>query len=262
MYELTKVEVKKISSAYSYEYMKFFRDIKNTIKNENLDLTIAQYIKENNLVFEGQKYLDDGIEFRKGYKYIVYALTKPNCNKIYIGITSISLQYRYSEHLKQAKTFNKILTKLNNNEVLSDFENGCLIAQNKNLWFNKSVDMNLVMLTDNFDDEKTVINYFKNNQDYELLNEYHYETFNEPERAYQKLLEKAKIYRSQEVNIEKARIYNQQPHIKEYKNNYQKTSQHAKQYRSEYYKYYNKAKKLGMTVEEYKKSLNNGNNNL
>lgn len=259
MYELKKIEVTKNTSSYCYEYTKFFRDIKNIIKRDNLDISIANYIKENNLEYTGQKYLDDGNEFREGYKYIVYALTKPNCNKIYIGITSISLQYRYSEHLKQSKTFRKILIKVNNNEPLTEFENGCFIAHNKNMWFDKLVDINLVKLTDDINDEKIIIDFYKKHPDYELLNEYQYDTFNDPEGAYQKLLEKAKIYRSQEVNIEKARIYNQQEHIKEYKKNYQKTSQHAKEYRSEYYKYYNKAKKLGMSVEQYKKSLNNGN---
>jgi hypothetical protein len=55
-----------------------------------------------------------------------------------------------------------------------------------------------------------------------------------------------------ENNADDIRVYNSQPHKKQARNHYQKTSQHAKKYRQGFYKYYYKAKQEGLTVKEYK----------
>ena len=162
--------------------------------------------------------------------YSIYKITKPNSNGIYIGRTKQKLKNRLYHHRGASKQ-----------------------TKNKNLkvyqWFDKTCQIELIELTDNKERETEIIKQYVENPNYEVMNMYVGGITDTPEYR--------KMY--YETNIEKIKEFHKQPEMLEKKNHYQKTSQHAKKYRSEYYKWYYKAKKLGMTVEEYKKSLNNGN---
>ncbi len=221
MYKFTYYELPKVKTCDSTEYKNFYKPYRPIAKS--LGMTTAEYLKENNIVFTGEKLKYPGHEFRKGYKYIVYALTKQGTNLLYIGITSHSLEWRYSQHLRE------------------------VIIQN----FDDSWDMNFIKLTDDIDDEKYAIYHYLNDSRYIVINKVVYGKLTDPE-----FYNRIKEYNSRPEIIERTRIYHQQEHIKKYKNNYQKTSPHAKEYRTDYYKYYNKAKLEGITVKQYKLKYN------
>ena len=225
MYEFTYYEVPKVKTCDSTEYRNFHKTYREISKK--FGMTTQEYIKQNNIVFTGEKLKYPGHEFRQGKKYIVYALTKPGTNLLYIGMTSHSLEWRYSLHLKR--------------NLIEDFDT--------------SWDMNFIMLSDNIDDEKYIIYHYLNNPNYNVINKVIYESTNDPdfdEKFKQKMVE----YRKQPETIEKSKIYNSQPIRKKQRNDYQKNSDHAKEYRTDYYKYYNKAKLEGLTVKEYKTKYN------
>lgn len=218
MYQLIPYEVPKTKTSETVEYSQFYRD---NLKLANaLNMTTKEYLKQNNIVFTGEKLKYPGHEFRQGKKYIVYALTKDNM--IYIGKTEISLEYRYSLHLK--------------NPLFKEFD--------------ISWDINFIMLTDNSQDEYYVIHYYKQHKDFISMNKRTYEKINDPETFDFKTKEARKIW--YEGHIDEVKEYNSRPEKKQERNHYQKTSQHAKKYRSGYYKYYKKAKQEGLTVKEYK----------
>lgn len=225
MYTFTYYEVPKKQSTDSLEYTLFYRE--NRKLALSFGLSTAEYLKQNNIVFSGEKLKYPGHEFRQGKKYIVYALTKPGTNLLYIGITSHSLEWRYSEHL------------------------GGRTIEN----FDTSWDINFVMLTDDVNDEKHVIYHYLNNPDYLVINKTIYKKTTDPEFD-KKFKEKMAEYRKRPEVIEKCKIYNSQPIRKKQRNDYQKTSPYAKQYRQQYYKLYYKAKAEGLTVNEFKIKYN------
>lgn len=233
--EFKKIDVNNNMSLFSSEYNKFLKERSNRAKALGLPLPEYKLLNPDD-IFTGVKYIDDGEEFRQGYKYIIYALTKPGCNRIYIGLTSISLQVRWSWHLKQ-KLANK------NHQI------------EKNLWFDRTCNINFIMLTDDINDEKRVIDTFIKNG-YNLLNKYIYLEFNDPEAFAKSISDRQREINMRPEIIEYRKKYNSSERLKKARNEYQKTSPTAKSYRQGYYKWYRSAKAEGLTVNEYKKKYN------
>jgi len=159
--------------------------------------------------------------------YNIYKITKPNSNGIYIGRTKCDIKVRMCKHKSNKKSNNKL-------KIYQWFDNTCKIE--------------LIETTTNKNREFEIIKEYLDNPEWQVMNIY--VGAGDVEEYRKKYYEK---------NLEKIKKYHKQEDILNKKNQYQKTSQHAKEYRTEYYKYHYQAKKLGITIEEYKKSLNNGN---
>ena len=154
--------------------------------------------------------------------YYIYKLTKPTDNGIYIGRTRQELLHRLYQHRAQSKKLN---LKVYN-------------------WFDNSCQIELIEITDNKEREIEIIKQYVENPDYEVMNTY---VGQMDQQEYGRL-----YYREHAEYIRD----NISPKRREKRNEYQKTSPHAKQYRQQYYKFYFKAKKEGLTVNEYKTKYN------